>query len=430
MTAAVADRPWTALQAPPGADSSPSHERAWNMLLVALIALFLRLLVCAFAMKHFGAAWFFQRGTEVGFVAQSLVMGHGFASPFGPPSGPTALIAPGYPWLTAVVFRCAGSFTASSAWALMTMNVLANVASVLLVLALARRVASERAAVLAALIPACAPPLLWMPTIFWETSFSAALLLGCTALGLDLDEESGQARWMVAGATFSVATLINPALLPTLIVIGIFAGWRMRRRLADGPAQALLVFALIFLPWPVRNARVLHAFIPTRSTVGFELWMGNRDGATGFLDEAHFPTFNRDEFARYNALGEVRYMAEKSSVAGKWMSRNPGACLRLTGLRMVRFWSGSGTHQGSLAYVFYACLTTFGAAWGLAIGWARGKQRTLLAGLCTAMLVFPLPYYLTHAEFRYRLVLDPVLCVLAALAIDRMMRATACRHQI
>ena len=394
------------------------------MLFVALTALALRLLVCAFAMRHFGAVWFFHRGTEVGFVAQSLVTGHGFASPFGPPSGPTALIAPGYPWLVAVVFRCAGSFTRSSAWVLLTLNVLANVGSVLLVLALARRVASERAAVLAALLPACAPPLLWMPTIFWETSFSAMLLIGCLAAGLALGEESSRLRWMAAGALFSVAALINPALLPTLIVIGVFAGWRTGRRTAAGPVLAVLVFGLVFAPWPVRNARVLHAFIPTRSTVGFELWMGNRDGATGFLDEAHFPTFNREEFARYEALGEVRYMAEKTSAAREWMGRHPWVCARLTLLRIVRFWSGSGTYLGSLAYVAYACVTTLGAAWGLAVGWARGKERTLLTGLCAALLLFPLPYYLTHAEFRYRLVLDPVLCVLAALAIDRWMDAS------
>ena len=185
MTATVADRPRTASQAPAdAAGTSATRKRAGTTLLVALVALSLRLLVCAFAMEHFGAAWFYNRGTEVGFVAQSLVTGHGFASPFGPPTGPTALIAPGYPWLTAAVFRCAGSFTGSSAWALMTMNVLANVAGVLLVLALARRVASERAAVLAALIPACAPPLLWMPTIFWETSFSgcASARLHCLRL--------------------------------------------------------------------------------------------------------------------------------------------------------------------------------------------------------------------------------------------------------
>ena len=33
------------------------------------------------------------------------------------------------------------------------------------------------------------------------------------------------------------------------------------------------------------------------------------------------------------------------------------------------------------------------------------------------LMVFPLPYYITHAEFRYRLVVDPLLTILAAYAL-------------
>ena len=36
------------------------------------------------------------------------------------------------------------------------------------------------------------------------------------------------------------------------------------------------------------------------------------------------------------------------------------------------------------------------------------------------MLAFPLPYYITHAEFRYRLNLDPVMTVLAAFALTQI----------
>jgi len=36
------------------------------------------------------------------------------------------------------------------------------------------------------------------------------------------------------------------------------------------------------------------------------------------------------------------------------------------------------------------------------------------------LLLFPLPYYITHAEFRYRLVVDPLLTVLAAYAVSSM----------
>ena len=33
------------------------------------------------------------------------------------------------------------------------------------------------------------------------------------------------------------------------------------------------------------------------------------------------------------------------------------------------------------------------------------------------LMVFPLPYYITHAEFRYRLVVDPLLTILAGYAV-------------
>jgi hypothetical protein len=33
-------------------------------------------------------------------------------------------------------------------------------------------------------------------------------------------------------------------------------------------------------------------------------------------------------------------------------------------------------------------------------------------------MLFPLPYYITHAEFRYRLVVDPLLTILAAYAVS------------
>jgi hypothetical protein len=34
------------------------------------------------------------------------------------------------------------------------------------------------------------------------------------------------------------------------------------------------------------------------------------------------------------------------------------------------------------------------------------------------MTLFPLPYYITHAEFRYRLVIDPLLVILAGYAVS------------
>src|SRR5579864_759360 len=48
---------------------------------------------------NFGFGW------EMGRIGASLASGHGFSSPFGPPTGPTAWEPPLYPYLTAGVFR-------------------------------------------------------------------------------------------------------------------------------------------------------------------------------------------------------------------------------------------------------------------------------------------------------------------------------------
>jgi hypothetical protein len=36
------------------------------------------------------------------------------------------------------------------------------------------------------------------------------------------------------------------------------------------------------------------------------------------------------------------------------------------------------------------------------------------------LLVFPLPYYITHPNFRFRLLLDPLLTILSAYAVYRL----------
>src|SRR6516225_5856856 len=64
----------------------------------------------------------FSFGWEMGRIAASLASGHGFSSPFGPSTGPTAWEPPLYPYLTAGVFRLFGVYTRSSAFVLLTLN--------------------------------------------------------------------------------------------------------------------------------------------------------------------------------------------------------------------------------------------------------------------------------------------------------------------
>jgi 4-amino-4-deoxy-L-arabinose transferase-like glycosyltransferase len=383
---------------------------------VLSLALVARSLILWFAVVRFPHNWLFFRGIELGTLAQSLLAGRGLSSPFGGSTGPTALLAPGYPAVIAVLFRIFGSFTFRAAVAVMAMQLLFSLMTVLLIMHIAWQCFGTRAANLAGIFWAVSLPLLWMPTIFWDTCLSALLLVGMVGLALCCEERPGPFLWTWMGAYTGVAALVNPALLPALLAVLGWAAWQTRKISRYSPLLSLLVGLLVFAPWPLRNARALGAFIPLRSTVGFELWMGNHAGATGFLDESQFPIFNRQEYDQYAAKGEVGYMRDKSVLARTYIRAHPAEFLRLTTLRIIRFWTGTGTKEGSIIFALHAVLTTGLGAMGL---WRLLQRRRLsLAALfLLPLMLFPLPYCITHAEFRYRLVVDPLLTILGAYAV-------------
>jgi hypothetical protein len=385
---------------------------------VLTLGLAARLLVLWAVFRQFSARWFFQRGTEMGLLAQSILQGKGLSSPFGGSTGPTAFITPGYPLFVAFVFKIFGSYTSASAIVIMGTNVALNLLTILLIMQLAMHLSNRRAAVLAGIFWAISPPLIWMPTIFWETNVSCFILVASVALALRLRRTPSNAEFIFVGACLAIAGLINPALLPALLAILCWVAYRFRRSRPYGLLYALLAMTVVFSPWPIRNARVFHKFIPLRSALGYDLWMANRPQSAGYIDDSLFPTFDPSELREYVRVGEVAYVAGKSAEATHSIGSHPAEFLSLTLRRFARFWTGSGTRGGSLLYPAHACISTFLGLIGLGY---LARRRPEIACLCALpLLLFPLPYYITHAEFRYRLILDPLLTILAAYAVSSL----------
>jgi hypothetical protein len=390
---------------------------------VLSMALMMRLLVIWIVLKNYPAQWLFTRGMEMGLLAKSLLAGKGLSSPFGGDTGPTAIVAPAYPLLIAGVFRVFGQYSLGSAVVILLAQTIVNLVTVWLIMQVANHLFNQTTATVAGVVWACSLPLAWMPTILWETSLSCCLLVGLFAIVLKCQSmsELRPLQWSLIGGYCGVCALVNPALLPSLVGIVCWLAFVTRGRRRFLPLLSVLTFILIFAPWPIRNARVFHAFVPLRTTVGLELWMGNRQGATGFLDESVFPMFNRDELADYIRRGELGYSKHKSDVAKDYIVSHPGTFFSLTERRLTRFWMGTGTQHGSTLFAIHATLTTvFGmVAIGLLIR-LRRYDITLLFGI--PMILFPVPYVITHAEFRYRLVIDPIMTVLCAYAVVELCR--------
>jgi hypothetical protein len=406
------------------AQAGPSRQALFVIFGLALLGRLMALLSTVTSHPH---NWLFSHPWEMGFLANTLLHGQGYSSPFGIPTGPTAFIAPGYPTLIAGIFLIFGIDTFASALFIMGMQIVVSLVTIWLIMYVARTMLDSRSTTLAGAFWAVSPPLLFVPAIFWESSFSECAVIGVIALALRYSRDSTTRHWLILGVLCGIIVLTNPALLFTLLAIMGWLAFQTRSVSRTAPLLGVLALAVVFAPWPIRNAIRFHAFIPLRSTVGFEMWMGNRPGATGRLDESIFPMFNQHELASYVAMGEVPYVQSKSQLASEYIRSHPGIFLKMTARRAYRFWAGTGNVNASPVYEIHALLTTIFGFAGLVLIYRR-RSRPFAILMALPLILFPVPYYITHAEFRYRLNIDPVMTVLAAFAITQMAAAWSKRR--
>jgi hypothetical protein len=371
--------------------------------------------------------WLYSHPWEMGLLANSLLHGQGYSSPFGGSTGPTAFIAPGYPTLIATIFWIFGIYSHASVFVILGMQIFVNLITIWLIMHVARELFDTRAAVLAGAFWAVSLPLWWIPAIFWETSFSACSVIGMIALAIRIRRMPTTGAWTLFGSWCAIVALINPALLPSLLAIMGWLAYQTWRVSHKAPVIGLLTLMLLFSAWPIRNAVRFHAFIPLRSTVGFELWMGNRPGSTGRLDESVFPMFNKQELASYLSKGEVAYTRDKSMEAKDYIRAHPAIFLKLSARRAFRFWVGTGNAGSSPAYMIHALLTTLFGFAGIFLMYRRGMRAFAILFLLP-LILFPCPYYITHSEFRYRLNIDPLLTVVAAFAVTQLVASWSRRR--
>ncbi len=169
--------------------------------------------------------WHF--GWEMGRIARSIVEGHGFASPFFDPSGPTAMLPPAYPYLVALCMKLFGGFTVATTMAVLTLNSLFASLTVIPVYFLAKRVLDERTALVAGWAWVFFPYSIYLSggRIYSDalTCLIASLLWLQT---LRLEQSRALRDWLVWGALWGAAGLVSPVLLGPLPFLAIWLAVR------------------------------------------------------------------------------------------------------------------------------------------------------------------------------------------------------------
>ena len=395
------------------------------------VALVLRLIVLFVTRRHdlLGASG--RYGYEAGSVAAAIASGKGFSSPFPlAETGSTAWLCPIYPYFVAGVFRIWGIFTVKSHTILQLVNCFFSALVILPIRASAERSFTRHAAIASCWVWAILPTAWWIPVQYvWDTTSSALLFMVLFWTTLAIRRRNDMASWLGYGGLWGLAGLLNAA---TLALFPFFLAWLVfqRRRFSFSlalPSAALLVCVLLLIPWTIRNHNVLGKWIPLRSNFGVELWLGNNPAAGDTNSFALHPLWNASEAAEFARAGEVGYIAGKQRDALAFMRAHPAQTLRsIAGRvwsnwfavtdRVQAQWSTLPLYVRALFIANFSMVLLGGLALILALRQAASEAIPYLI----VVLVFPLPYYLTHTLVRYRFPIEPIITILAVQGLSQI----------
>lgn len=399
---------------------------------------------------------------ESGNIAVSLASGHGFSSPFRVSTGPTAWTTPIYPGMLAGIFRLFGTYTFAAFLVASAVNILATGLACIPIFYTGRRIGGAKLGAGAAWLWAVFPNAIQIPsTSMWDASLAALLaatiLWATIALAPGSDSEVHEPEplnrglpwgWVGYGLLWGVgvmttATLVG--LLPFLLGWIVYRRWKLARRASwrglkclARPGIALAIFIVCCVPWTVRNYRVLHAFVPMRSILGLQLWVGNNPEAKPIWLGTQHPIHDSVERAKYIQMGEIAYMHQKEHDALAYMAAHPARDTHLGWKRFLEFWSG-GTptpfedlFRSRSAWFDFVLLfnlaVAIGALAGIVVLVCDGS--TYLVPLAAFPIVFPWAYYLTVVLPRYALPIDPVVMLLTAVAIGAARKPRVSAHNV
>ncbi len=335
-------------------------------------------------------------------LTQSLVDGRGFA--FG--SDATAYRPPGYPFMLLPVHLLTGG----SVFAMRMVSVLCLAGAVWFGYLLARRI-SPVAGALVAVVMAVYPLFVYTATALYPQIPALLMLLMMLEFGLRARDRWTWAIW--SGLSAGFLTITVPSFAPTLALLLLFIGWRHKKALA----VLIVAAAVIPLLWCVRNAVVMHAFIPVSTNNGVNLLLGNNPQATGSSGTS-VDVSAYDQRAKELKLDEVQIDKFYQTEALNWIKGNPAEAAGLYVAKVAHNFAYSDTlkTEGQGASDLLAALSYYpilALALLRVLLWRRFPLHRLdkLAAWTIVLNVLLLAVFFTR--IRFRVPLDALTIVLA-----------------
>ena len=402
-----------------------TSPRLQPYVLMTAIALAVRLAVIPFLYKDWMDPFTLDHWA-FGLVARSIATGHGFGNVFAQ-TGPTAVLPPIYSYLLAGIFKIFGIETKASVIAALSLNSFFSALTCIPVYLIAKKASSDRVAKWAGWGWAFSPYGVYYGADWAWSTCLVTLELSCLfLLAWRLEKSSRTRDWVAYGALCGFAALTEPVVMSMLPLLGVWSFYQLYRSKLEWKTPMLAAaFAgvLVLSPWIGRNYVVFHRFIPVRSGFGLELYMGNNGYSTRWVNSTLHPNHSDAELEEYERTGEMAYMDRKLQQGKAYIRAHPAWFAWMTARRALYLWTGYWSFSREYLKeepldppnIFVDTTMTVLGLLGLRKLWKH--DGSLAVRFAIVLAFYPLAYYFTHPETYYFRPVDPLIVVLAAVAI-------------
>jgi 4-amino-4-deoxy-L-arabinose transferase-like glycosyltransferase len=367
-------------------------------------------------------------------TAENLSRGNGYV-PFT--GGPTARWPPGFSTVLGGLYWLFGIHPVVGE----LFNAVVGAVTVVILMLIAERTLDRATAIVAGAMLAVLPgAIMWTDVLVAETLYTALFMSAV----LILVRSRPTWTWLLGfGVAVGIGALVRGEAL-TWLVLPIAMWWRLVpwRQLARVTLVAVVAAVSVTLPWTLRNAVVMDAFVPIATNASETLWSGHNADATGA--QVYPPESYDDRFDQTLPALELQRARALRSDALEYMVKHPLRELELIPLKLVHLNRGDsyvldwvnapGTNEtppisavqaeriGVVADLGYYGLLTLTVLGAFVLGrrfWRSRIGRIACASFATALFLYGFVYY---GNYRYRLPHEPLMVLIASALVTRTFR--------
>lgn len=367
--------------------------------------------------------------------ARTIADGQGMIEPLSPGQRATAYYPPGYPWFLGVLAWVGRPITDDVPLLGAIVQSVLGALTVVGGAVAGRRLAGPRAGIVAAFGLALYPNLVFHSgALLGETLYNALFMAFCVvALTTRLPHGLTTARVVATGLPLGLAVMVRPISLAVVPVVALtwWLATRNRRLVLRSMAILVLVVGGCIVPWTVRNALRMDAFVPISTNTGDNLCIGHGPGADGKFTLREDCRTDQDFLA--GTRQEVDADAEKTRIALRAVADDPKRQPWLVWRRFYFTWLQPGDHDAivavqsygtdpfidattedrlrTVADLAYWVVAAVGVAGLGALAWRRRPEDVFWVGCAVMTALVPLAFF---GDSRFKVPVIPLLIVAAA----------------